>query len=101
MSEEANHFRLSQMETVVMRIETKLDKMTEALQTLARLDERDTATQQRLIDGAKTMADMQLRLTAIEQHMPGLKEIRALVNKAIMGVVSAVGLAVVALVLHK
>ena len=99
--EDPTHFRFSQMETVIMRIEQKMDKMTDALQTLARLDERDTATQQRLIDGAKTMADMQARLAAIELHMPGLKEIRGLIIKAVVGVLGVVGMAVLALVLHK
>lgn len=94
-------FRFTQIETVIMRIESKMDKMTEALQTLARLDERDSATQQRLIDGAKTMSEMQQRLAAIEQHMPGLKEMRALITRAVIGCMSAVGLAVLALVLHK
>jgi len=94
-------FRLTQLETVIMRIESKMDKMTEALQTLARLDERDTATQQRLIDGAKTMSDIQVRLSEIEHHMPGLKEMRSLITKAVIGCLSAVGLAVLALVLHK
>ena len=84
-----------------MRIDQKMDRMGEALQTLARMEERDTATQQRLIDGAKTMADLQGRVASIETQMPGLKEMRTLINRIIVGCMSAVGLAVLSLVLHK
>ena len=71
------------------RVEAKIDMLIEAMRTLARLEERNKAVDDRLTEGARTMHDLTTRLHILEQHQPGLLEMRKWV---VLGVLSVVGM---------
>jgi response regulator RpfG family c-di-GMP phosphodiesterase len=96
--------RLNLLEQTVVRMDTKLDGIAETLQSLARIEERQMATNERLRQGDQTMSDFaerlraielampekaNERLTAIEVQMPGLIESRKWV---VMGILSGIGM---------
>lgn len=81
--------RINILEQTVVRIDGKLDGIAETLQSLARIEERQMSTTERLRNGAETMQDHEERLRAIEVRMPGLVESRKWV---VMGVLSGVGM---------
>ena len=79
------------METTLQQVSGKVDKIMDALMLFARMEEREKATAQRLLDGKHDMEkmdrrlmvveqelpdDLERRLAAIEQEMPQLKENR-------------------------
>ena len=100
--------RVGNIEDTTQRVDTKLDGIAETLQSLARIEERQFATTERLRQGAETFADHELRmrklelsipenlnskLSAIEIAMPGLKESRAWVVTTVLACVAIVGTA--------
>ena len=68
--------RVDHIAGVTLRVDTKLDGIAETLQSLARIEERQLATNDRLREGSVTLADHEERLKLIEVAMPGLKEAR-------------------------
>lgn len=96
--------RLNTLEQTVIRMDGKLDGIAATLQSLARIEEKQMATTERLREGAETMQDHENRLRAVEMavpeklnkrlsdievQMPGLVESRKWV---IIGVLAGIGM---------
>jgi hypothetical protein len=106
--------RMENLSDTVTRVDTKLDGIAATLSSLARIEERQVNTSERLSTSSTITADHESRIrilekempvkaedriTAIEKAMPGLIENRGWVISGVLGVLSLVGLAVVKLVL--
>jgi len=98
----------------VLRVDEKLDTITETLQSLVRIEERQIQTGSRLSDVAITLKDyddrlrvlekavpenLDKRLVSIETKMPGLSESRKWVVMGVLAGVGMIGAALVHLVL--
>jgi len=99
-----SELRIDILEKTVVRMDSKLDGIAETLQSLARIEERQMSTNERLRHGTETMQDHEERLRAIEKavpenldkrlvsietKLPGLVESRKLV---VMGVLAGIGM---------
>lgn len=102
------------IDSTIRRVDTKLDTITEALQTLVRIEERQILTGQRLGELATQNIKQEDRLRAIElaipenlgrrvntieSSMPGLKEMRGWVIGGVLGGLGMMGVAIANLVL--
>ena len=76
-----------------------VDKLNSAMERLIRHDMRLDQSAAEHVEIHKVAADHEIRISAIETVMPGLQESRADMRKLMMAIISAVALAVVALVL--
>ena len=98
----------------VVRVENKIDQISETLRTLVRIEERQGAIVDRLTAGSQTMQEqgkriqalevampdeLDKRLVAIETKMPGLVESRKWVVMGVLGGLAMMGAAVVHTVL--
>jgi len=72
-----------------------------SLQALVRLEERHNETSKALTRAFDALEKHETRIAAIETFMPGLKEMRALIVGGACLVLSAVGAALIALVVMK
>ena len=96
--------RVGHVDATILRVDGKLDDISQALQTLVRIEERQILTGQRLGElahlGTKNEErlrkveddipkNLDERLGKIETSMPGLKEMRSWV---IMGVLGGLGM---------
>jgi chromosome segregation ATPase len=77
------------MNATFQRVDAKLDSITELLQGLVRLEERQIQANEKLKDVSADVADLDKRLRGVETAMPGLKELRGWV---ISGVLAGVGM---------
>lgn len=102
------------MDSTIQRVDLKLDNITEALQTLVRIEERQILTGQRLAELGHASArhedrlrgvevtvpeNLGKRLNTIEASMPGLKEMRAWVIGGVLGGLGMMGVALVQTIL--
>lgn len=102
------------MDSTIHRVDVKLDNITEALQTLVRIEERQIRSDQRLAELGHTASrhedrlrgvevavpeNLGKRLNTIEASMPGLKEMRAWVIGGVLGGMGMMGVAIVQTVL--
>lgn len=85
--------------TVVNRVDLKLDSITELLQGLVRLEERQLQANEKLNDISKAVADHDLRLRNIEVVVPQLKEARTWVVSGVLAGTGMIGTAVYHLVM--
>lgn len=100
--------------SIVERMDQKVDGIAQTLSSLARIEERQVITNEKLMSGANIMSqhdvrirhieqampiDLHKRLGDIEQNMPGLKEARLWVIAGGLGIIAMVGTAVYQLVL--
>ena len=90
---------LSQMRAELTRQGDTLVGINESLRTLTRVEEAQVHIKDRLSEGSKKLTDHEQRLVAIEQQMPGLKEMRRWVIGGILAGVGMIGTALVKLVL--
>lgn len=106
--------RVDHIHNTVERTDSKVDGIAETLQSLARIEERQMSTTERLRQGAETFSDheerlrkleiampenLSKRLSAIEVKMPGLIESRRWVVMGVLAGVGMIGIAVVHLVM--
>lgn len=92
--------RVDHINSNVLRVDNKLDGIAETLMSLARIEERQMATTDRLRQGSETFADheerlrrveasvpenLHKRLASIETKMPGLVESRGWVVAGVLG----------------
>ena len=97
------------LDATIRRVDTKLDNITEVLQTLVRIEERQILTTQRLSELGASAAkhderlretelavpeNLGRRLNTIEALMPGLKEMRTWVIGGVLGCLGMMGVAV-------
>lgn len=80
---------ISVLEQRMNRVDAKLDNITELLQGLVRLEERQSQVNSKLGEVSIDVTDIDKRLRAVEITLPGLKELRAWV---IGGVISGLGM---------
>ena len=90
--------RVSGMSVTVGRVETKIDGIVDALAGIVRIEERQIANAAKIADCAADIDRQSTRISAIEVQMPNLVEKAAWIAKTVIGVVSLVGVAVVAAV---
>lgn len=103
------------LEQTVVRIDGKLDGITEALQSLTRIEERQIGTQERLRQGNEQFKDLEKRVRAlelsmpthaddrlakIEAYMPGLIELRKWVMLGSISTLGLIGVAIIRMVVH-
>ncbi len=101
------------VESNVQGLHGKIDTLGESMASIVRMEERQAATNERLIDGSRTMnqlairvaalerdvpEDLPARLAAIETQMPGLTELRTYVVRGVMAGIGLMLLAVLALI---
>ena len=75
------------------RVETKLDTIVETLNSLVRIEERQSVINIRLNEGAQTMQGHETRIQSIEVKMPGLIEKAGWLVMGMLGVIGVVGAA--------
>lgn len=75
------------------RVEAKLDTIAETLNSLVRIEERQSVINARLNEGAQTMQLHEARLQSIEIKMPGLIEKAGWLVAGMLGIVIMVGAA--------
>lgn len=76
-------------------------EIRDSLQALVRLEERHNETSRALTRAFDALEKQEKRIVEIEKFMPGLKETRALIVGGVCLVLSAVGAAIIALVVIK
>ena len=94
-----NEQRIDHLEKAVEKIDGKIDGITDALQSLVRIEERQINTAERLNAGVGKMGDHETRLRAIEKEIPGLIESRKWVVLGILSSLAMIGAAMFKLVL--
>jgi hypothetical protein len=92
--------RVTHLGTTVGRVETKIDGIVDALAGIVRIEERQIANAAKIADCAADIDRQGTRISAIEVQMPSLAEKAAWIAKAVIGIVSLVGVAVVAAVVR-
>ncbi len=117
--------RTAQLSDSFVRVEHKIDGITDALASLVRIEERQMVINSRLSEGsekmkchddrlkaveiampnliedAKSTKDHETRLKCVEVVIPGLVEKSSWVVKGLLGVVAIVGLQILHMVLSK
>ena len=83
----------------INRVEHKVDNITDTLNSLVRIEERQIAINARLAEGVQTMQDHEGRIKNIEVVMPGLREKSGWVVAGLLGVIGVVGMQVLHMVL--
>ena len=111
-----NEQRVTILEQTVVRMDNKLDGIAETLQSLARIEERQGATNDRLRQGTEIMqdhekrirslevqvpTDLTKRIAEIEVHMPGLIEVRGWVVLGILAGLMMIATAVGTLIFKR
>lgn len=106
--------RVSSFDGTVRRVEQKVDSIGDTLRSLVRIEERQIATNDKLVENAKAVHEHEARLKAleiavpenldkrlvsIETKMPGLQESRGWVVMGVLAGVGMIGAAVVHLVM--
>jgi hypothetical protein len=94
-----SELRIEHLEKAVEKIDHKIDGITDALQSLVRIEERQISTAERLNTGAGKMSDHEARIRAIEKEMPGLIEQRKWVVGGVLAGIGLIGMALLKLVL--
>ena len=87
--------RIDQLEKAVTKIDLKIDAITDALQSLVRIEERQINTAEKITHGVGTMSDHEDRIRAIEKELPGLIESRKWV---VMGILAGLAMLLTAMV---
>ena len=77
------------------RVETKLDTIVETLNSLVRIEERQSVINIRLNEGTQTMQSHETRLQTIEVKMPGLIEKSGWLVGGMLSTLAIVGAALV------
>jgi hypothetical protein len=77
--------------TALQRVDTKLDNITELLQGLVRLEERQSQVNTKLGEVSIDVTDIDKRLRAVELTLPGLKELRGWVIRGVLAGISMIG----------
>lgn len=90
--------RIELLERAVTKIDHKIDGITDALQSLVRIEERQINTAEKLHTGAGKMGDHENRLRCIEKEMPGLVEQRKWVVGGVLTGLGMIGMALLKLV---
>lgn len=80
-------------DTTLGRVENKIDTIVDALNSLVRIEERQSVISIRLNEGAKTMQNHESRIQAIETSLPGLIEKSNWLVMGVLGVIAIVGAA--------
>jgi len=96
-----HEFRLAVLEKDRDDFKEVAVEIRNSLQALVRLEERHNETSKALGRAFDALEKHDKRITDIELFMPGLKEMRALVVGGVCLVLSAVGTAIIALVVMK
>jgi hypothetical protein len=91
--------RFAAIEDAMVNIDNKLDKIADALHILARVEERQAASNERLRTAELALADQSQRLRTIEVSLPGLVETRRWVVTGVLAGLGMICIAVVNLVL--
>lgn len=101
-------FRINSLESAVGKIADAVQEIAQNTTQIAQLEVRHSETRDGLTRAfgeieklQKKDTDADTRLKAIEVEMPGLKETRGWVTRAMLAIIAVVGLAVVALVVTK
>jgi len=105
-------YRLSNLERITADMAIAVKSIAESLTTLARLEVKHEETREALgrafteieknrIEQAAVNKDIETRTRKIEEDMPALKMTSSWTVTGALGIVAMVGLAVVALVIHK
>lgn len=93
------HSKLENVQEELKRMGAAMSQISESLQILARLEQGHSGILERLRDGAARFKEQDARISAIEQTMPGLKELRVWVIGGVLGGASMLGVALLKLVL--
>jgi len=93
--------RVSVLERECEDFKSVVLEIRDAVQALVRLEERHNATASAIRRSFDALEKHETRIAAIETFMPGLKEMRALIVGGVCLVLSAVGAALIALVVVK
>ena len=80
-------------DTTMGRVENKIDTIVETLNSLVRIEERQSVINSRLNEGAQTMQGHEARIQTIETKMPGLIEKAGWLVAGMLGIVGMVGVA--------
>jgi len=114
MSDERLSLLEQRMDTTIQRVDSKLDNIAAALQTLVRIEERQlhvskrfdefsagaTSREERLRQVELAMPEnLDKRLSSIETTLPGLKELRKWVISGVLGGLGMMGAAILHTVL--
>jgi|JFJP01.1.fsa_nt_gi hypothetical protein len=75
------------------RVENKIDTIVETLNSLVRIEERQSVINIRLNEGAQTMQNHESRIQAIETRLPGLIEKAGWLVAGVLGIIAIVGAA--------
>lgn len=90
--------RVAVLERDCTEMKSAIFDIRDSLQILARLEERHSETRDALSRAFVAIEKIELRLSKIEQHMPGLVEMRGWVIMGMLGIAGLVGVAIVGLV---
>ena len=90
--------RVAVLERSCDEMKTAIMDIRDSLQVLVRLEERHAETREALSRAFGDIEKVELRLSTIEQHMPGLVEMRGWVIMGMLGIAGLVGVALVGLV---
>ena len=80
-------------DTTMGRVENKIDTIVETLNSLVRIEERQSVINIRLNEGTQTMLSHESRIQAIETKMPGLIEKAGWIVAGMLGIVGMVAAA--------
>jgi hypothetical protein len=95
------HARVSVLERECEDFKSVVVEIRDAVQALVRLEERHNATAAAIRRSFDAIEKHEKRIADIELFMPGLKEMRALIVGGVCLVLSAVGTAIITLVVMK
>lgn len=73
------------------KVDHKLDGIASLLTSLVRVEERQATTNARLLEGAETMRDHEVRIEKIEIQMPSLLEKSKWVVLGVLAVIGFIG----------
>ena len=98
MTDENMHSRISGVEATLGEIRDAMRAVASAIERLTRLEERHAETRTALERAFTAQERLDARVTTIERQIPVLELTSAWVRRGVLGVLAAVGLALLGLV---
>jgi t-SNARE complex subunit (syntaxin) len=84
----------------VGRVETSVNALHDKMSILGRLEERQNQNTESIVRAFQEITNLDVRVVALEEPMPGLKETRKWVVSGVIGIVTVVCAAVLYLVVN-